>query len=119
MRYSALDFFAGSGLVSEGLSPYFETIWANDICAKKTAVYVSNFGSDHFLLKSIEKVSGKELPKADLAWASFPCQDLSLAGKMSGLESGDRPALFWEWLRVLDEMPDSKRPPPFCTLKMS
>jgi len=27
--FTALDFFAGSGLVRMGLSPDFETLWAN------------------------------------------------------------------------------------------
>jgi hypothetical protein len=33
--FTALDFFAGSGLVRLGLAPEFETVWANDNCAKK------------------------------------------------------------------------------------
>jgi site-specific DNA-cytosine methylase len=28
--FTALDFFAGSGLVQLGLAPEFETLWAND-----------------------------------------------------------------------------------------
>jgi len=103
-----LDFFAGSGLVTEALRGYFTCVWANDICPKKRAVYVANHGSDHFHLKSITDVSGVELPPAILSWASFPCQDLSLAGKLGGISSS-RSGLVWEWLRILDEMPC---PPP-------
>ena len=33
-----LDFFAGSGLVAQGLKGHFEAVWANDICEKKAAV---------------------------------------------------------------------------------
>ncbi|MHB9141987.1 MAG: hypothetical protein ACYC25_08950, partial [Paludibacter sp.] len=58
MRFTALDFFAGSGLVTEGLSPCFDTIWANDLCPKKMAVYAANFRKNHFLLKPIQEVSG-------------------------------------------------------------
>lgn len=47
---------------------------------------------------------GTSIPKGEIVWASFPCQDLSLAGKMGGL-AASRSGLFWEWLRVLDEMP--------------
>lgn len=39
-----LEFFAGSGLVAEGLSGYFQVAWANDICAKKSKVYTANHG---------------------------------------------------------------------------
>jgi hypothetical protein len=35
---TAVDFFAGSGLVTEGLHPYFRTLWANDFCVKKGRV---------------------------------------------------------------------------------
>lgn len=68
-----LEFFAGSGLVAQGLKGYFRTVWANDICDKKAAVYVANHGSKHFHLGSISDVSGETLPRASLAWASFPC----------------------------------------------
>jgi DNA (cytosine-5)-methyltransferase 1 len=108
---TALDFFAGSGLVRVGLEPHFQTVWANDNCAKKAAVYQANFGAADFYLGSIEDVRGVSLPRADLAWASFPCQDLSLAGNMEGMKAGTRSGLFWEWLRVLDEMSAEKKRP--------
>jgi len=100
---SFLDFFAGSGLVTEGMAKHFRAVWANDICPKKAAVYQANFGNDHFCLGGIEKVQGEDIPEATLGWASFPCQDLSLAGQMSGLD-GKRSGLVWEWLRIIDEM---------------
>jgi DNA (cytosine-5)-methyltransferase 1 len=103
-RPGCLDFFAGSGLVSQGLKRYFKPEWANDICAKKADVYQTNHGTDHFHLGSICDVRGGGLPAADLAWASFPCQDLSLAGLAAGIH-GKRSGLVWEWLRVIDEMP--------------
>jgi DNA (cytosine-5)-methyltransferase 1 len=102
--FTALDFFAGSGLVSLGLAPEFETLWANDNCAKKRAVYVANHPSDGFHLGRIQDIRGDRLPAADLAWASFPCQDLSLAGNLNGMRKGTRSGLFWEWIRVLEEM---------------
>lgn len=104
------EFFAGSGLVREGLGLWFKTAWANDICPKKAAVYEANFGKGELKVKSIADVSGLELPPVALAWASFPCQDLSLAGKLAGLSQGSRSGLFWEWLRVIDEMPETARP---------
>jgi DNA (cytosine-5)-methyltransferase 1 len=110
--FQALDFFAGSGLVRLGLEPEFETVWANDNCRKKQAVYEANPPKDHFYLMDIQDVRGADLPVADLAWASFPCQDLSLAGNLRGIKSGTRSGLFWEWVRVLDELEEhGKRPP--------
>jgi DNA (cytosine-5)-methyltransferase 1 len=102
-----LDFFAGSGLVTEGMAGKFRAVWANDISEKKAAVYRANFGKEHFHLAPIEDVKGVDVPDAALGWASFPCQDLSLAGSLEGLE-GKRSGLVWQWLRVIDEMGDRK-----------
>ena len=106
---SYLEFFAGSGLVAQGLKSVFKPVWANDIDAKKAAVYTANHSGKHFHLGSIADVKGESLPPAQLAWASFPCQDLSLAGLAEGIH-GKRSGLVWEWLRIIDEMPE---PPPF------
>lgn len=97
------EFFAGSGLVAYGLKGMFSPIWANDISEQKAAVYEANFGLDHFQLGNIADVQGNKLPFAHLSWASFPCQDLSLAGTLGGIHAS-RSGLVWEWLRVLDEM---------------
>ena len=103
-----LDFFAGSGLVSHALRPYFRTAWANDICPKKAAVFDANHTNAPFQLCSVSDVAGGQLPTSVLSWASFPCQDLSLAGNGKGIRA-KRSGLVWEWLRVMDEMP--QRPP--------
>jgi DNA (cytosine-5)-methyltransferase 1 len=105
---TCLDFFAGSGLVAEGLKGFFQTVWANDICEKKAMVFCANHDKNVFHLGSIENVKGGDLPQALLSWGSFPCQDLSLAGNMGGLSSS-RSGMVWQWLRVMDELP--KRPP--------
>ena len=99
-----LEFFAGSGLVAQGFKGIIQPVWANDICEKKAAVYTANHGKKHFSLGSIEHVNGADLPSAPIAWASFPCQDLSLAGLVEGIHAS-RSGLVWEWLRVIDEMP--------------
>jgi len=81
------EFFAGSGLVAYGLKDMFRPVWANDICSKKAAVYKENFTSEHFVLNDIKNISGTGLPYAHLSWASFPCQDLSLAGSLGGIKT--------------------------------
>ncbi|MDR0648138.1 MAG: DNA cytosine methyltransferase [Synergistaceae bacterium] len=98
------EFFAGSGLVAYGLKDMFSPIWANDISDKKVAVYHANFKSNHFVLDDIKNINGTDLPYAHLSWASFPCQDLSLAGSLGGIDAA-RSGLVWEWLRILREMP--------------
>ena len=98
------EFFAGSGLVAYGLKGMFNPVWANDISEKKAAVYCSNINGNHLIIDDIRNINGASLPSAHLSWASFPCQDLSLAGSLGGIEAA-RSGLIWEWLRVLKEMP--------------
>jgi DNA (cytosine-5)-methyltransferase 1 len=102
--YAFADFFCGSGLVTEALKPDFRPAWANDHDPRKLSVYAANHGPDHLRPGKIEEVRGGDLPAVDLSWGSFPCQDLSLAGKLAGL-AGGRSGLVRQWLRVLDEMP--------------
>ncbi len=101
--YSALDFFAGSGLVTCALKPHFDVIWANDISPQKAQVYTHNHGTSHFHLADINSLSAEDLPTADLSWASFPCQDLSLAGYLDGIHAR-RSGLVWKWLHLMDTM---------------
>jgi len=82
------EFFAGSGLVAYGLKNMFAPIWANDISPQKANVYDANFYSRHFHLRDIKDIHGVDLPYAHLSWASFPCQDLSLAGSIGGIGAG-------------------------------
>lgn len=102
-RPAFLEFFAGSGLVGHALKPFFQAAWANDIAPEKAAVFKANHRGGVFHLASITDISGKDLPEAFLSWGSFPCQDLSLAGKAGGIRA-KRSGLVWEWLRVMDEM---------------
>ena len=102
------EFFAGSGLVAYGLKGMFAPVWANDISEQKAAVYEANFGCDHFELGDIKDIHGCNLPTAHLSWASFPCQDLSLAGSLGGIHAS-RSGLVWERLRVLDEMEEKPK----------
>lgn len=102
------EFFAGSGLVAYGLKGMFSPVWSNDISERKAAVYNANFAGKHFSLGDIKSVSGDNLPTAHLSWASFPCQDLSLAGNQKGIFA-ERSGLVWEWLRVFDELKEKPK----------
>ena len=59
-------------------------------------------------LGDITKLSGYELPIVDVITGGSPCQDLSVAGKRTGL-SGERSGLFMEQIRVIKEMREHDR----------
>jgi len=83
---SFLEFFAGAGLVRYALSPSWQARWANDSDPRKAEVYQHNFPDDVFAFGDIAAIESHALPvPVSMAWASFPCQDLSLAGARRGL----------------------------------
>ncbi len=102
---SFLEFFAGGGMARLGLAAGWRCLFANDVDAKKCASYRANFGGEHLIEADIASLTRRSLPerRADLAWASFPCQDLSLAGARTGL-SGARSGLFFEFMRLIAEL---------------
>lgn len=53
---------------------------------------------------------------ADLAWASFPCQDLSLAGAGAGLK-GDRSGTFWPFWKLIKALGEEDRAPRLVVLE--
>lgn len=107
-----LDFFAGVGLVEISLESTWQCIWANDIDAKKKAIYDANFEpSCRYILDDVANIMVNDLPaRADMAWASFPCQDLSLAGWRRGI-NGSRSGVFWSFHRLMSQLHlDGKKP---------
>ncbi len=111
------DFFAGAGLVRLALEPPWKCVWANDNDPKKADVYASNFGRREFLLEDIAAVSGDVLPpQTNLAWASFPCQDISLAGWRRGMVA-PRSGTFWAFWRVMRELQKAGNRPPAAVIE--
>lgn len=111
-RPRAAEFFAGIGLARLGLeSAGAEVVWANDLEAFKQEMYAGQFGADghEFVQGDVRDVSGEDLPDIELAWSSFPCTDLSLAGNRAGL-AGTSSSTFFQFTRVLREMGE-RRPP--------
>jgi DNA (cytosine-5)-methyltransferase 1 len=110
-EFRAAEFFAGIGLARLGLEAAgFRVLWANDIDQAKQRMYSANFPGGDFLLGDVSTIRGPELPDdLSLAWASFPCTDVSLAGNRAGL-AGTGSGTFWQFARILDELGD-RRPP--------
>ena len=113
--FRAAEFFAGIGLVRLALERHgFRVVFANDIDPDKHEMYRANFPADDFALGDIHALTPEDVPDIDLATASFPCNDLSIAGQMNGINSGQSSA-FWGLVNLLDGMKD--RRPPFLLLE--
>jgi DNA (cytosine-5)-methyltransferase 1 len=100
----AAEFFAGIGLVRLALEEQgFKVVFANDIETSKWAMYSANFRPANFVLGDVRHITGASVPDCELATASFPCTDLSLAGNRAGL-NGKESGMFWEFARILKQM---------------
>jgi DNA (cytosine-5)-methyltransferase 1 len=100
-----------------GLGPNWRCLFANDFDEKKADAYALNFGSSHLAVADVATLSASDLPgRGDLMWASFPCQDLSLAGKGAGLD-GQRSGVFWQVSRLLSELQSQDRLPNVVVLE--
>ncbi len=118
-----LEFFAGGGMARAGLGPRWTCAFANDFSSLKASTYRANWGDNHFFEGDIANVSADQLPgRADVSWASFPCQDLSLAGNYKGL--GDevsgaqtRSGTFWAFWRLMTKLRKEARPPKIIVLE--
>jgi len=89
----------------------WEVLFANDIDEQKKEMYYANFSDadEHFLLGDIHKIPAREIPTVSLATASFPCNDLSLAGAREGLD-GENSSAFWGFINIIRNMKE-RRPP--------
>lgn len=112
-----LEFFAGGGMARAGLGPQWRCLFANDNDPKKADSYQRNWTAEELLVADIQDVRPDQIPtNADLAWASFPCQDLSLAGAGAGLR-GQRSGTFWPFWRLVENLDDSGGAPTIIALE--
>lgn len=112
------EFFAGGGMVRAGLQPAWRCAFANDFDLKKSETYRQNWGDKELRTADVRTLSADDLPsiKPDLVWASFPCQDLSLAGGGAGLK-GNRSGTFWPFWELIEELKGKRRSPEIVVLE--
>jgi DNA (cytosine-5)-methyltransferase 1 len=112
------EFFAGIGLMRIGLeNAGWRIAFANDIDHDKWQMYKDHFGdTGEFIVEDIHKLKLSQVPTVALATASFPCNDLSLAGARHGL-AGAQSSAFWGFIDILKAMKRERRLPPLVLLE--
>jgi len=111
------EFFSGGGMARAGLGSGWKCLFANDFDHKKSSAYRENWKDKVLLTKDVGKLKPSDVPgKAALAWASFPCQDLSLAGMGAGLK-GDRSGTFWPFWKLMEALIEEGRGPRVMVLE--
>jgi DNA (cytosine-5)-methyltransferase 1 len=110
-EFAFYEFFAGGGLARLGLGAAWHCTFSNDISEKKALAYRAYFGDSELKVRDVASLAPSDLPGVpNLVWASFPCQDLSVAGNGAGLQ-GNRSGTFrpfWNLMRDvirLDRIP--------------
>lgn len=106
---TAVSLFAGVGGFDLALERSgVKVVAAVEIDPKARAVLARRF-PDSTLFSDVTDVTADELRNAGfvsdrgIITGGFPCQDLSVAGRRAGL-AGSRSGLFWEIVRLLDEL---------------
>ncbi len=106
-----------------GFGDGWRCAFANDFSEMKARAYAANWGDDHFVCGDVSRVTTDELEgRSDVTWASFPCQDLSLAGKYRGLgeasaEIMTRSGTFWPFWNLMVQLRNEGRGPRVIVLE--
>jgi DNA (cytosine-5)-methyltransferase 1 len=117
-QFTFLEFFAGGGMARAGLGDSWRCLFANDFDQKKVSTYEANWGAGDIRHGDVTSLTLADLPPTlvDLAWASFPCQDLSLAGGYRGLggerdNAPTRSGTFWPFWKLMRGLVQADRAP--------
>ncbi|MEZ5981752.1 MAG: DNA (cytosine-5-)-methyltransferase [Parvularculaceae bacterium] len=119
---SYFEFFCGGGMVRAGLGSEWRCLLANDFDPKKADTYALNWGKETLIVGDVRNIGTKDLLArsngecVDLAWASFPCQDLSLAGGGAGLR-GERSGTFWPFWEKMNGLAKTGKHPRIVALE--
>lgn len=113
-RYSIVSLFSGCGGLDLGfkggfsfLGKYypknpFDIIWANEINKAACATYLANV--DNSIIEGPIEENYKSIPAyADIVIGGFPCQDISINGKMAGI-SGARSGLYIWMVKAVSQL---------------
>ena len=80
----------------------FEIIWANEINPAACKTYKQNIGN-HIINADISDVLDRLPVSADVVIGGFPCQDLSINGKMLGI-NGARSSLYTYIVKTVEQV---------------
>ncbi len=117
VKFTFYEFFAGGGMARAGLGSDWQCLFANDFDERKADAYKRNWPGNEMFIGDIGTLTATNVPgDALLAWASFPCQDLSLAGLGAGLR-GSRSGTFWPFLDIMRSLNGDNRAPDVIALE--
>jgi DNA (cytosine-5)-methyltransferase 1 len=103
---NGLDLFSGIGGIGLALEPWVRTVAYCERDRYAQGVLLSRMRSSEIdtapIWDDVTTLRGEMLPRIDIIFGGFPCQDLSVAGRGAGLD-GKRSGLFFEIARLTRE----------------
>lgn len=112
MQRTMIDLFAGIGGFTLGLEAAgFECVGHCEIDRYAQRSYLAIHGKKEgaWFADDITTVRPEDVPPCDLITAGFPCQDISISGRGSGIR-GARSSLFFEIIRIIQGKDPGDRP---------
>ena len=113
-RHKVVSLFSGCGGMDLGFvggfrflnerydaMPY-EIVWANDISEAACRTYEKNL-KHGIVCADISDIDLSSIPKADVVLGGFPCQDVSINGKLRA-ENGKRTILYQSMIEVIEKV---------------
>lgn len=105
--FEAFSGYGSQSLALERLGIEHEVVAISEIDKYALQAYYALHNKDIPNLGDISKLDVNDIPKHDLFTYSFPCQDISVAGKTKGIVKGEtRSGLLYECERIIE----AKRP---------
>ena len=101
--FEAFSGYGSQSLALERLGIEHKVVGISEIDKNAIKAYYALHSGDIKNYGDISKIKPEELPEFDLFTYSFPCQSLSLSGKLEGLERGKtRSGLLYECEKIIE-----------------
>lgn len=105
---NGLDLFSGIGGLALALEPWVQPIaycendrYAQSLLLSRMRAGLLPLGP---IWDDVRSLSGESFGDVDIISGGFPCQDISSAGRGAGMEQGSRSGLFFEIVRLVQEV---------------
>ena len=100
--FEAFTGYGSQSIALRNLGVDYEVVAISEIDKYAIKAYYALHDTDIPNLGDICKIKVEDIPKHDLFTYSFPCQDLSVAGKQAGLSKGTRSGLLYECEKIIE-----------------
>jgi DNA (cytosine-5)-methyltransferase 1 len=108
MTFTCGSLFTGIGgidlaFASAGCDILFQ-VEIDAYCTKVLEKHHDRYWPHATRFTDVREVGGHNLPRVDILFGGFPCQDISVAGKGMGIQEGTRSGLWFEFARIIGEL---------------